>query len=63
MKTAGKMIANGILNIVETVVDRTGETYLNIFNSGIIIDLKKASKTALRIAKNSVKERKGKGKR
>lgn len=54
----GKRIAERILDTAEKVIDTDGETYLNIFNSGIIIDLKKIGKKVLNTAKKSLKDKK-----
>lgn len=54
----GKRIAERILNTAEKVIDTDGETYLDIFNSGIIIDLKKIGKKVLNTAKESLEHKK-----
>ena len=61
MKSFPVILAEGILKKVEVLVERQPEQWLNVFNTGINLNIKKAELKAIRILRKEL-NRKGKEK-
>jgi len=62
VKKWGKTLIRNALQVAERSVEKQPETKLNLFNTGIIIDVKQAQERIIEIVRNKTetrKERKG----
>lgn len=64
MKKWGKTLIRNALQVAERSVEKQPETKLNLFNTGIIVDLKQAQERIIEIVRNKTEtKKKGNGNR